>query len=71
MAEINTTQMRDALAWLTNDREKQEDPSTNPFEWLGGAAKLGNLTKEKIVPHLVLLSQISEIEFTHLNLRDN
>ncbi|GGY55868.1 GAD-like domain-containing protein [Pseudoduganella albidiflava] len=36
---------------------------------LGGIPKLDNLIVEKIVPHLVFLAQLSEIEFRHLNVR--
>jgi hypothetical protein len=34
---------------------------------LGGTPKLESLIKEKIVPHLVFLAQIAEIEFRHLD----
>lgn len=36
---------------------------------LGGMPKIENLTKVKMIEHLVLLAQISEIEFVHMDVR--
>lgn len=38
-----------------------------PALCLGGLSILGNLRKVKIIPHLFLLEQLSEIEIMHLD----
>lgn len=38
-----------------------------PALCMGGLPKIENLVKVKMIEHLVLLSQMSDIEFTHLN----
>lgn len=60
MAEINTTQMRDALAWMTNDQEKSEDPSTNPFEWFWEAIQ-GDFNEDRSTGQLVMDAAVSMI----------
>ncbi|QGZ37656.1 hypothetical protein IP92_04499 [Pseudoduganella flava] len=60
MAEINTTQMRDALAWLTNDQKKADDPSTNPFEWFWEAIQ-GDFNEDRSTGQLVMDAAISMI----------
>jgi hypothetical protein len=39
MADINTTQLRDALAWTTNEPEPQHEASSNPFVWFWEAVE--------------------------------
>jgi hypothetical protein len=60
MAEINSTQMRDALAWMTNDQQKAEEPSTNPFEWFWQAIQ-GDFNEERSTGQLVIDAAISMI----------
>jgi hypothetical protein len=60
MAEINTTQMRDALAWVTNDQQKAEEPSTNPFVWFWEAMQ-GDFNEERSTGQLVIDAAISMI----------
>ncbi len=60
MAEINTTQMRDALAWMTNDQEKAKEPSTNPFEWFWEAMQ-GDFNEDRSTCQLVIDAAISMI----------
>jgi hypothetical protein len=60
MADINTTQMRDALAWMTNDQKKAEEPSTNPFEWFWEAIQ-GDFNEERSTGQLVIDAAISMI----------
>ncbi|SFU83667.1 hypothetical protein [Pseudoduganella namucuonensis] len=60
MAEINTTQLRDALAWLTNDQPKAEDPGTNPFIWFWEAIQ-GDFNEERSTGQIVMDAAISMI----------
>lgn len=60
MAEINSTQLRDALAWMTNDQQKAEEPSTNPFEWFWEAMQ-GDFNEERSTGQLVIDAAISMI----------
>lgn len=50
--------------------KRDEMYAVAPACGLGGVPKLENLIKEKIVPHLVLLAQISEIEFHSIDVTD-
>jgi hypothetical protein len=60
MPEINSTQMRDALAWATNDRAKAEEPSTNPFVWFWEAMQ-GDFNEDRSTGQLVIDAAISMI----------
>ncbi|MYM70430.1 hypothetical protein GTP45_27010 [Pseudoduganella sp. FT55W] len=60
MAEINATQMRDALAWVTNDQKTAEDPSTNPWEWFWEAVQ-GDFNDDRSTGQIVLDAAISMI----------
>lgn len=60
MSEINSTQLRDALAWMTNDQQKAEEPSTNPFEWFWEAMQ-GDFNEERSTGQLVIDAAISMI----------
>jgi hypothetical protein len=60
MAEINTTQMRDALAWVTNDQEKAQEPSSNPFVWFWEAIQ-GDFNEERSTGQLLIDAAISMI----------
>lgn len=60
MAEINATQMRDALAWATNDRKTAEDPATNPWEWFWQAIQ-GDFNENRTTGQIVIDAAISMI----------
>lgn len=59
MAEINTTQMRDALAWVTND-QKEAEPSSDPFVWFWEAVQ-GDFNEDRSTGQLVMDAAISMI----------
>jgi len=66
MAELNATQMRDALAWATNDQEKAKEPSTNPFVWFWEAVQgdfnedrsTGQILTEPAIPMTPMREQV-------------
>jgi hypothetical protein len=60
MAEVNTTQMRDALAWATNDKEKAKEPSTNPIVWFWEAIE-GDFNEDRTTAQLLTDAAISMI----------
>ncbi len=60
MAEINATQMRDALAWATNDPDKAKEPSTNPFVWFWEAVQ-GDFNENRSTSQIVIDAAISMI----------
>jgi hypothetical protein len=60
MAEVNTTQMRDALAWATNDREKAKEPGTNPIVWFWEAIE-GDFNEDRTTAQLFTDAAISMI----------
>ncbi len=60
MAELNATQMRDALAWATNDQEKAKEPSTNPFVWFWEAIQ-GDFNEERSTGQILVDAAISMI----------
>lgn len=60
MAEVSSTQLRDALTWLTDDQDKGEEPSTNPFEWFWEAIQ-GDFNEERSTSQLVIDAAISMI----------
>lgn len=77
MAEINTTQMRDALAWATNDQEKAKEPSTNPFVWFWEAIEgdfnedrsTGQLMTDAAISMIPLVDQICDVRDLVANCR--
>ncbi len=60
MADINTTQMRDALAWATGDEDKAQEPSTNPFVWFWEAIE-GDFNEDRSTAQLLVDAGISMI----------
>jgi hypothetical protein len=60
MANANTTQMRDALAWTTESNEKAEEPSSNPFVWLWEAIE-GDFNENRSTKQLLVDAGISMI----------
>jgi hypothetical protein len=60
MAEINTTQMRDALAWFTNDQTTADEPSKNPWEWFWEAVQ-GDFNEDRSTAQIVTDAAISMI----------
>jgi hypothetical protein len=60
MAEINTTQMRDALAWATGDENKAKEPSTNPFVWFWEAVE-GDFNENRSTAQIMVDAGISMI----------
>lgn len=60
MAEINATQMRDALAWATNDEANQQTPSSNPFVWFWEAVE-GDFNEGRSTSQILVDAGISMI----------
>jgi hypothetical protein len=60
MAEINATQLRDALAWVTNDKETGSEPSTNPFVWFWEAVE-GDFNENRSTAQIMVDAGISMI----------
>ncbi|WP_084677013.1 hypothetical protein [Massilia niastensis] len=60
MAEINTTQMRDALAWATNEQKTEEEIAGNPWEWFWQAVQ-GDFDENRSTGQIVLDAAISMI----------
>ena len=62
MAEVNATQMRDALAWATNEQPKTEpdEPFPNPFVWFWEAIQ-GDFNDNRSTKQIVLDAAISMI----------
>lgn len=60
MADVNSTQLRDALAWVTNDQKKAEEPSTNPFVWFWEAMQ-GDFNEDRSTGQLMTDAAISMI----------
>jgi hypothetical protein len=58
MAEMNTTQMRDALAWATNDQRPEEETPTNPWEWFWQAVQ-GDFNENRSTGQIVVDAAIS------------
>lgn len=59
MADVNATQMRDALAWATGDEEAQE-PSSNPFVWFLEAVE-GDFNENRSTSQILVDAGISMI----------
>jgi hypothetical protein len=60
MAEINTTQMRDALAWITGEDDATRDPSSNPFVWFWEAVE-GDFNEDRSTGQILADAAISMI----------
>lgn len=77
MAELNATQMRDALAWATNDQEKAREPSTNPFVWFWEAVQgdfnedrsTGQILTDAAVSMIPLVDQVCDVRDLVANCR--
>jgi hypothetical protein len=60
MAEINTPQMRDAMAWATGDEAKKQGPSSNPFVWFWEAVE-GDFNEDRSTSQILVDAGISMI----------
>lgn len=60
MAEINTTQLRDALAWVTNEKEPGSEPDPNPFVWFWEAVQ-GDFNENRSTAQILTDAGISMI----------
>jgi hypothetical protein len=60
MANANTTQMRDALAWTTESEEKTQESSSNPFVWLWEAIE-GDFNENRSTKQLLVDAGLSMI----------
>ena len=60
MAEADATQMRDALAWTTNDQRAEEDQPTNVWEWFWQAVQ-GDFNDNRSTGQIVVDAAISMI----------
>lgn len=60
MPEINTTQMRDAIAWATGDERKNHEPNTNPFIWFWEAIE-GDFNENRSTAQILVDAGISMI----------
>lgn len=60
MSAQNETQLRDALAWATEDHEKAKDPSTNPFVWFWEAVE-GDFNEDRSTKQILVDAGISMI----------
>lgn len=59
MAEVNATQMRDALAWATDEKD-QVEPSKNPFVWFWEAIE-GDFNENRTTSQILVDAGISMI----------
>lgn len=60
MADMNATQMREALTWATGDEEKSKEPSTNPFVWFWEAVE-GDFNEKRSTSQILVDAGISMI----------
>lgn len=60
MAEVNTTQIRDALAWATDKPERANEPSDNPWVWFWEAIE-GDFNENRSAKQIVMDAAISMI----------
>jgi hypothetical protein len=60
MADVNATQMRDALAWTTNDQRAEEDTPANPWAWFWQAIQ-GDFNENRSTGQIVTDAAISMI----------
>lgn len=60
MSSVNAVQMRDALAWATDDEEKANEPSSNPFVWFWEAVE-GDFNEDRSTGQIMMDAAISMI----------
>ena len=60
MANINSAQMNDALAWATGDEHKEHEPSSNPFVWFWEAVE-GDFNEDRSTSQIMMDAAISMI----------
>jgi hypothetical protein len=60
MAEINATQMRDALAWTTGEKEETKEASSNPFVWFWEAVE-GDFNENRSTSQILVDAGVSMI----------
>ncbi|WP_081897755.1 hypothetical protein [Massilia sp. BSC265] len=60
MPDINTTQIRDALAWTTNGQRPEKEVSSNPWEWFWQAVQ-GDFNENRSTGQIVADAAISMI----------
>jgi hypothetical protein len=60
MADVHTTQLRDALAWATNEPEPAHEASSNPFVWLWEAIE-GDFNEDRTTGQILVDAGISMI----------
>ena len=60
MADVQTTQLRDALAWATNEPESAHEASSNPFVWLWEAVE-GDFNENRTTAQILVDAGISMI----------
>jgi hypothetical protein len=60
MADINTTQLRDALAWATGGEDATHNPSSNPFVWFWEAVE-GDFNEDRSTGQILMDAAISMI----------
>ena len=60
MAEVNATQMRDALAWTTGEKEERNEASSNPFVWFWEAVE-GDFNESRSTSQILVDAGISMI----------
>ncbi|MEH6435934.1 hypothetical protein [Massilia sp. DD77] len=60
MAEMNMTQLRDALAWVTNDQSARNEDGANPFVWFWEAIQ-GDFNEQRSTAQILTDAGISMI----------
>lgn len=60
MSDVHTTQMRDALAWATNEPEPTHQASSNPFVWFWEAVE-GDFNENRTTRQILVDAGISMI----------
>jgi hypothetical protein len=60
MPDVNTTQLRDALAWATNEPEPRHEASSNPFIWFWEAVE-GDFNENRTTAQILVDAGISMI----------
>ena len=60
MSDVHTTQMRDALAWATNEPEPTHEASSNPFVWFWEAVE-GDFNENRTASQILVDAGISMI----------
>jgi hypothetical protein len=60
MADVHTTQLRDALAWATNEPEPAHEASSNPFVWFWEAIE-GDFNEDRTTAQILVDAGISMI----------